>query len=54
MWRCSTVPRILFNSHRSPVRLQNTFAHECFMDEISARVKADPVAFRLQHLREKE
>ena len=37
---------------RSPVRLQNTFAHECFMDEISARVKADPVAFRLQHLRE--
>ena len=37
---------------RSPVRLQNTFAHECFMDEISSRVKADPVAFRLQHLRE--
>lgn len=35
---------------RSPVRLQNTFAHECFMDEISAQVKADPVAFRLQHL----
>jgi CO/xanthine dehydrogenase Mo-binding subunit len=37
---------------RSPVRLQNTFAHECFMDELSAQVKADPVAFRLQHLRE--
>ena len=37
---------------RSPLRLQNTFAHECFMDEISAYVKADPVAFRLQHLRE--
>jgi len=36
---------------RSPLRLQNTFAHECFMDEIAARLKADPVAFRLQHLR---
>ena len=35
---------------RSPLRLQNTFAHECFMDELSAHVKADPVAFRLQHL----
>jgi len=37
---------------RSPVRLQNTFAHECFMDEIAAHIKADPVAYRLQHLRE--
>ncbi|MCU1304237.1 MAG: putative isoquinoline 1-oxidoreductase subunit beta IorB, molybdoprotein [Candidatus Sulfotelmatobacter sp.] len=37
---------------RSPLRLQNTFAHECFMDEISAHAKADPVAYRLQHLRE--
>ena len=37
---------------RSPLRLQNTFAHECFMDEISAYVKADPVAYRLQHLKE--
>jgi nicotinate dehydrogenase subunit B len=38
---------------RSPLRLQNTFAHECFMDEISAHVKADPVAYRLQHLTER-
>jgi nicotinate dehydrogenase subunit B len=37
---------------RSPLRLQNTFAHECFMDEISAHVKADPVVYRLRHLRE--
>ena len=35
---------------RSPLRLQNTFAHECFMDELSAHVKADPVAYRLRHL----
>jgi nicotinate dehydrogenase subunit B len=37
---------------RSPLRLQNTFAHECFMDEISVHAKADPVAYRLRHLRE--
>lgn len=35
---------------RAPERLQNTFAHECFMDEVAARVKADPVAYRLRHL----
>jgi nicotinate dehydrogenase subunit B len=35
---------------RSPARLQNTFAHECFMDEMAARVKADPVEFRVRHL----
>ena len=36
---------------RAPERLQNTFAHECFMDEIASRLGADPVAFRLKHLR---
>jgi nicotinate dehydrogenase subunit B len=36
---------------RSPLRIQNTFANECFMDELSARAKADPVAYRLQHLK---
>ena len=35
---------------RAPARLQNTFAHECFMDEIAAHVKTDPVAYRLRHL----
>src|SRR5215472_3980947 len=37
---------------RSPLRIQNTFAQECFMDELSAHVKADPVAYRLRHLRD--
>ncbi len=37
---------------RSPLRLQNTFAHECFMDEIAAQMKADPVSLRLKHLRD--
>jgi nicotinate dehydrogenase subunit B len=35
---------------RSPSRLQNAFAQECFFDEIAARVKADPVQYRLRHL----
>jgi nicotinate dehydrogenase subunit B len=35
---------------RSPDRLQNTFAHESFMDEIAASIKADPVEYRLRHL----
>src|SRR4029078_1812276 len=35
---------------RSPERLQNTFAHESFLDEIAASVKADPVEYRLRHL----
>ena len=49
-----TVPSPFFTGPlRSPLRIQNTFAHECFIDEICAQVKADPVAFRLQHLSEK-
>ena len=31
---------------RSPSRLQNTFAHESFLDEAAAAVKADPLEFR--------
>jgi nicotinate dehydrogenase subunit B len=37
---------------RSPARLQNTFAHEGFLDELAAHVKADPVMYRLRHLRD--
>ncbi len=37
---------------RAPTQLQNTFAHESFMDEVAAHVKADPVAYRLRHLRD--
>jgi CO/xanthine dehydrogenase Mo-binding subunit len=35
---------------RSPARLQNTFAHESFLDEVASQVKADPVEYRLRHL----
>jgi len=37
---------------RSPSRLQNTFAHECFLDEIAAHVRVDPIEYRLRHLRD--
>ncbi len=37
---------------RSPSRLQNTFAHECMLDEVAAAVKADPLEYRLRHLRD--
>jgi CO/xanthine dehydrogenase Mo-binding subunit len=35
---------------RSPSRLQNTFAHESMLDEVAARLRVDPVAYRLRHL----
>ena len=37
---------------RSPARVQNTFAHESFMDEIATAAKVDPVDYRLRHLRD--
>jgi nicotinate dehydrogenase subunit B len=35
---------------RAPNRVQNTWAHECFMDELAAAAKADPVEYRLRYL----
>jgi CO/xanthine dehydrogenase Mo-binding subunit len=37
---------------RSPLRIQNTFANECFIDELSFKAGADPVEFRLKHLQQ--
>ena len=37
---------------RSPGRMQNTYANECFMDELAAAAGADPVDFRLKHLKD--
>jgi CO/xanthine dehydrogenase Mo-binding subunit len=37
---------------RSPSRLQNTFAHESILDEAAALAGQDPVAYRLDHLRD--
>jgi nicotinate dehydrogenase subunit B len=35
---------------RSPDRLQNTFANECFIDEVASALAMDPVQYRLRHL----
>jgi CO/xanthine dehydrogenase Mo-binding subunit len=35
---------------RTPGRMQNTYANECFMDEVAAAVGADPVEFRLKYI----
>jgi CO/xanthine dehydrogenase Mo-binding subunit len=37
---------------RSPLRIQNTFANECFVDELCVKAGADPVEFRLKHLQQ--
>jgi nicotinate dehydrogenase subunit B len=37
---------------RTPGRLQNTFANESFMDEIAASIGADPMGFRVAHLKD--
>ena len=35
---------------RAPGRLQNTFANECFIDELAAAAEADPIEFRKRYL----
>jgi nicotinate dehydrogenase subunit B len=38
---------------RTPGRLQNTYANECFMDELAAAAKMDPLEFRRKYLDDK-
>ena len=38
---------------RTPGRMQNTYANECFMDELAAAAKADPFDFRLKYIDDK-
>jgi CO/xanthine dehydrogenase Mo-binding subunit len=35
---------------RTPGRMQNTFANECFVDELAAAAGGDPLEFRLKYL----
>lgn len=37
---------------RTPGRMQNTFANESFLDELAAAAGADPLEFRLRHLKD--
>jgi len=39
---------------RTPGRMQNTYANECFMDELAAAANADPIEFRLKYLDPKD
>jgi nicotinate dehydrogenase subunit B len=39
-----------FRQSLKPGRMQNTFGNECFIDELAALAKTDPVEFRLKHL----
>jgi CO/xanthine dehydrogenase Mo-binding subunit len=38
---------------RTPGRMQNTYANECFMDELAAAANMDPIAFRRKYLDDK-
>lgn len=38
---------------RAPGRMQNTYANECFFDELAAEAKIDPLALRLKYLDDK-
>ena len=38
---------------RTPGRMQNTYANECFMDELAAAANMDPLEFRLKYLDDK-
>jgi CO/xanthine dehydrogenase Mo-binding subunit len=39
---------------RTPGRMQNTYANECFLDELAAQAKVDPIDFRLKYLDPKD
>jgi nicotinate dehydrogenase subunit B len=38
---------------RTPGRLQNTYANECFIDELAAAANMDPLEFRMKYLDDK-
>ena len=48
---CHRLERTPFRASwiRTPGRMQNTFANECFLDEIAAAVNADPLEFRVKY-----
>jgi len=50
---CDDTPAIVRAAWlRGVSALPNTFAHECFIDELAHEAGADPLAFRLRHLRD--
>ncbi|MBP0444836.1 xanthine dehydrogenase family protein molybdopterin-binding subunit [Roseomonas sp. SSH11] len=51
---CHRLENTLFKPSwiRTPGRMQNTYANECFLDELAAEAGADPMEFRLRHLKD--
>lgn len=48
---CHDVPAIVRSAWlRGVSALPNSFAHDCFIDELAERAQADPVQYRLDHL----
>ncbi len=45
-------PLVRASWFRGVSALPNSFAHECFIDELAVEAGEDPVAFRLRHLKE--
>ena len=45
-----SAPPLRHGSYRALAATANTFARECFMDELAMAAKADPLEFRLAHL----
>lgn len=45
-------PALRVSSLRGLGSPQNTFANESFMDELAARARVDPIAFRIRHLKD--
>ena len=43
-------PPLRHGSYRALAATANTFGRECFMDELAAAIKKDPLEFRLAHL----
>jgi len=51
---CHRLENTLFKPSwiRTPGRMQNTYANECFLDELAATAGVDPLDFRLRHLKD--
>lgn len=48
-----TAPIVRSSWLRGVSALPNSFAHECFIDELASENKTDPMEFRLKHIRDK-
>src|ERR1700759_1642581 len=50
-WSRTTCPRS--SAHPGFAALQNTFAHESYIDELATEAGVDPIEYRLRYLKDK-